>query len=146
MLLANRGDLGDAALRREAARTAAAAAAATKGFAAAFATVDLLEPGGADDPLRRSLVNALCPGRAGDVQLVVKPYWLDGVAPASHGTPHAYDREVVAIAMGPGLGSSVRIAAPVTPGFGVVLFAQMLGIPKPAGAVDVLPAGVLQMR
>lgn len=133
-------------MRRDAARIAAAAAASTAGIRAAFATEDLLASVGPDDVLRTAMVHAACPGRAGDVQLVVRPYWLDGLTPASHGTPYPYDREVVALAYGPGVPAGVRIAAPITPGFGVVLFAQMLGIPRPAGAVDDLPAGLLGTR
>ncbi len=141
-----RGQRDEAAMLREASRVAAHAAATVRGIAAAFATADLLEQPAASDALRASLVLALCPGRAGDVQLVVKPYWLDGVAPSSHGSPHAYDREVVAFAIGPGIPAGVRFAAPITPGFGVVLFAQMLGIPKPTGAVDTVPVGVLGLH
>ncbi|MBX3463108.1 MAG: alkaline phosphatase family protein [Planctomycetes bacterium] len=141
------GGAGDAAtLRRLAARTAAAAAAATAGVQAAYATEDLLLQSAAHDPLRTALLHALCPGRTGDVVLVGKPYWLDGRTPASHGTPHPYDREVVALAMGPGVPPGSRFAAPITPGFGVVLFAAMLGVPRPPGAVDPLPAGLLGTR
>ncbi|MBL8751112.1 MAG: alkaline phosphatase family protein [Planctomycetes bacterium] len=146
VLESKQGALDAATMHRQASRIAAAAAAGTKGFAAAFATSDLLETDPLGDPLRIALRKALCPGRAGDVQLVVKPYWLDGVIPASHGTPHPYDREVVAFAMGPGVPAGVRFAAPITPGFGTVLFAEMLGIPKPPGAVDTLPAGLFRMR
>lgn len=142
----NRGAVDATTLRRDAARLAASVAAGAPGIAAAFATADLLESGDTTDPLRRALVKGLCPGRAGDVQMVVKPYWVDGVIPATHGSPHAYDRDVVAIAMGPDLAPGTRIAAPITPGFGVVLFARMLGIPAPTGAVDVVPPGVLRMN
>jgi predicted AlkP superfamily pyrophosphatase or phosphodiesterase len=130
----------------QAARVAAAAAASTAGIAAAFATADLLAAPPGDDPLRRAVRYSLCPDRAGDVQLVLAPYWLDGMTPASHGSPHPYDREVIALAMGAGLPAGGRIAAPITPGFGVVLFAELLGIPRPVGAVDVLPPGLLGLR
>lgn len=143
---AMRGTLDEATMLLEASRTAAAAAARVRGFQTAFATLDLLAPGGDGDPLRASLRKALCPGRAGDVQLVIKPYWLEGVVPASHGTPHAYDREVATFAMGPGIPAGLRLAAPITPGFGAVLFARMLGIPRPPGAVDVVPPPLLDLR
>jgi len=146
VLQAVRGERDLPTMVRDGARIAAAAAAATAGIHTAFATEDLLAMHGPDDPLRAAMVHASCPGRAGDVQLAVRPYWLDGLTPASHGTPYPYDREVVALAYGPGVPAGVRIAAPITPGFGVVLFAQMLGIPRPAGAVDDLPAGLLGTR
>jgi hypothetical protein len=146
VLLAARGEREPATMQRDAARLAATAAAATAGIRLAYATEDLLAGEASGDPLRNALVRALCPGRGGEVQLVVRPYWLDGLLPASHGTPYPYDREVVALAFGPGVPAGVRMAAPITPGFGVVLFAAMLGIPRPAGAVDELPAGLLGAR
>lgn len=139
VLQAVRGEQSLADVRQRAARIVAEVAPKVRGIAAAFATADLLAPGGAPDPLRRSLVDALCPGRAGDVQLVIQPYWLDGTTPASHGTPHPYDREVVGIAYGPGVPGGATVAATVTPGFGAVWFAQMLGLPRPEQAHDVVP-------
>ena len=93
-----------------------------------------------DDPIVVALQHAIAPGRAGDVQLVTKAYWINGGIPASHGTPHHYDREVVGFAMGPGVPLDQRIATPITPGFGAVLFAKLLGIPRPSGAREQVPA------
>lgn len=139
------GGRDDAAVL-EAARIAAVAATRVKGIAAAFATGDLSELAAADDPLQQSLRKALFPGRAGDVQLVVRPHWVDGVVPASHGTPHAYDRQVVAFAIGPGVPAGARVDAPVTPGLGVVWFASLLGIPRPPRAADTLPRELTSVR
>ncbi|MGB3966095.1 MAG: hypothetical protein WBO45_05150, partial [Planctomycetota bacterium] len=111
-----------------------------RGIAAAFATADLLAAGGAPDALRQSLVKALAPGRGGEVQLVIKPYWLDGTTPASHGTPHGYDREVVAWALGGGAPAGVTESAAITPGFGAVWLRALLGLERPAAAVDQVPA------
>lgn len=130
----------------EASRIAARAAAGTAGVHAAFATEDLQTGGDDGDPLRAALVRSLCPGRAGDVQLVLRRNWLDGFTPASHGTPFPYDREVVALLMGPGVPAGKRVDAPITPGCGTVLFAAMLGVPRPVGATEELPAGVLGAR
>ena len=136
----------ETALRREAARLVAAAAMKVRGLMMAFATEELLTQPFAHDALRASLVDALCAGRAGDVQLVLKPYWIDGVTPATHGSPHPYDREVVGLAVGPGVPADSRFTASITPGFGALLFARMLGIPAPPAAVDVLPAGLFELR
>ena len=143
VLGALRGERDAAAMLLEASRVAAEAAASARGISAAFATQDLFAPAEDRDALRESLVLALYPGRAGDVQLVVKPYWLDGATPASHGTPHDYDREVVAFAIGPGVQAGARIDAAITPGFGAVWFAQMLGLPRAAGVADTVPPQLL---
>lgn len=128
------------------ARIAAHGALRAPNIIAAFATEDLLREPVGEDSLRRSLRHALYPGRAGDVQFVMQPYWLDGKTTASHGTPHRYDREVVGIAYGPGLRGGARSAAPVTPGLGAVWLSQLLGIPRPEAAVDVLPAELVGGR
>ncbi len=146
VLQAVRGDRELAEVRRDAARAVAAAAVTRPGIAAAFATEDLLAPDGAPDALRRSLVDGLFPGRAGEVQFVVKPHWLDGATPASHGTPHLYDREVVGIARGGGAPPGATIDEPCTPGFGVVWFSRLLGLPPPAHASDRVPPAFVGAR
>ncbi|MFM1872819.1 MAG: hypothetical protein RL398_2241 [Planctomycetota bacterium] len=127
-----------------AARVAAAAAMKTPGIVQAFATADLDRAEVGTEKLRAAFRAALHPERAGDVQLVAKPYWLDGTLPASHGTPHSYDREVVAFAVGGGAPAGVLSADPITPGFGAVWFAQLLGLPRPSEAVDHVPAALLR--
>ncbi len=76
--------------------------------------------------------------------VVIKRNWLDGVTPASHGTPYDYDRQVPFLVMGPGLRRGHVSHTEVTPGIGVVLAAHLLGIPPPAKAVDEIPTGVLR--
>ncbi|MBM3972542.1 MAG: hypothetical protein FJ301_00350 [Planctomycetes bacterium] len=134
-----RGARSLAEVRTAAARALAAIAPKVPGIAAAYATEDLLAKGPGDDPIAQSLVEALYDGRAGEVQLVVKPHWLDGATPATHGTPHPYDRAVVGIAVGRGVPRKTVVAQPITPGFGAVWFAERLGLPRPVGAVDVVP-------
>ena len=89
---------GQAALR-----TAVAGAARVRAVMTAYATEDVRDDYGHPDPIRRALAYSLSQRRAGDVQFVLQPYWLNGATAASHGTPHAYDREVVGFAMGPGI-------------------------------------------
>lgn len=141
-----RGERSAAAMQREACEVAAAAALQAPGVFATFVTADLLRAGTSADPLTRAMHFAIHPDRAGDVQLVLEPYWLDGMTTASHGSPHAYDREVPLVAMGPGIRMGQRIETPVSPGIGVVLASRVLGLPKPIAAVDELPAGVLLPR
>jgi predicted AlkP superfamily pyrophosphatase or phosphodiesterase len=135
-----RGDRPLAEVRSAAARAIAAIAPKVPGIAAAYATEDLLANGAGDDPIAQSLIEALHDGRAGEVQLVVKPHWIDGATPATHGTPHPYDRAVVGIAVGGGVPRKAVVAQPITPGFGAVWFAERLGLPRPDGVVDVVPA------
>jgi len=125
---------------------AAKACARVRAVMTAFPTDDLRDDYAHPDPIRRALANALASQRAGDVQFVLQPYWLNGATPASHGSPHAYDREVVGFAMGPGIPDGVRSALPITPGFGAVLFAKMLHIPKPTAAHETVPAGFFDLR
>jgi hypothetical protein len=136
----------NAQVLRAAARLAAAAALRVRGMQTTCATLDLFEPGTLPEPLQRSLQLAYFPGRAGDVQLVLKPYWLDGTTPASHGSPHPYDREVVAFAFGGGARVGARCQAAVTPGLGALWLARQCGLPAPPGAVDTLPAELLAER
>lgn len=112
----------------------------------AFATKDIRNDHNHTDPIRRALANAMSTRRTGDVQFVLQPYWLNGATPASHGSPHSYDREVVGLAMGKGLPRGVHMASPITPGFGAVLFAKMLRIPKPSAAHENVPAGFFDLR
>lgn len=134
-----RGERPLAEARQLAARAAAKAATKARGIAAAHATDDLQQQAVGDDPIAAALLAGLHEGRAGDVQLVVKPCWLDGVTTASHGSPHEYDRRVVGFALGQGVPRGGELTQPITPGFGAVWFAERLGLPRPAGASDVVP-------
>ena len=127
-------------------RVAARAAAKVRAVMTAYATDDIVDAWDHGDPIRRALANALLPARAGDVQFVLRPYWVNGGIPATHGSPHAYDREVIGFAYGPGLPPGRILDAPITPGFGVVLFAKMLHVPKPTAAHEKVMPGLLPVR
>jgi hypothetical protein len=116
----------------------------TPGIAIAFATVDGERSDVATPSLRAAFRAALHPERAGDVQLVAKPYWLDGTLPASHGSPYGYDREVVAFGLGGGAPRGALWGTSITPGFGAVWFAHLAGLPKPTEARDTLPEALLR--
>jgi predicted AlkP superfamily pyrophosphatase or phosphodiesterase len=132
--------------RAEALAAAAAAASRARGVMVAYASDEVRLDHGHRDPIRRALSLATYEGRGGDVQFVTQPYWINGTIPASHGTPHGYDREVVGFAMGPGLPAGLESALPITPGFGVALFAKALRIPRPSGAFERVPAGLLGLK
>jgi hypothetical protein len=132
-------------VRLVASRLVATAAMAVRGIQWAIASTDLQREPTGGNPLREALLAGFYPGRGGDVQLVVKPYWVEGATPATHGSPHPYDREVVGCLSGPGIVPGTYAAA-ITPGFGAVAFARLLGIPVPAAAVDTIPAGLFGWR
>ncbi|MGC6487039.1 MAG: alkaline phosphatase family protein [Planctomycetota bacterium] len=125
---------------------AARAAGKARGVMVAYATDEVRDDFDHPDPIRRALAFGIVDGRAGHVQFVNRPYWLNGTTPASHGSPHAYDREVVGFAMGGGVARGLRFAGPITPGFGVVLFAELLRVPPPTAARETVPRGLLEAR
>lgn len=118
----------------EVARIVAAGAERVRGVQCAYASADIEGRFDHPDPLLRALAYGMVPGRAGIAQFVLAPYWLNGGTPASHGSPHAYDREVIGFAIGAGVVEGRQFSRPVSPGFGVVLFAHLLGLPNPDGA------------
>ncbi len=127
----------------EAGTVAAAAVAKVPGIARGYAVDEVLANGpGSADPLRAAFWHGLVAGRSGDVVFVVEPYWLEASVPASHGTPYAYDREVVLFAFGPGMAAGQHSMASVTPGLAAVLAAHWLGLDRPAAASDTVPDGV----
>ena len=135
-----------ASTRREAVLLVAQAARKVRGVMMAMPTEDVLRPRANVDALQTLLANAMCDGRSGDVQFVLQPYWIEGTTPATHGSPHPYDREVVGFAYGPGVPAGSRFADAITPGFGAVLLSRMLGVPPPAAAIDAVPPGLLGTR
>jgi len=132
--------------RAAALRSASAAATRVRAVMCAYPTEDVRGDFEHSDPIRRALAFGLSKQRAGDVQFVLEPYWLNGATPASHGSPHRYDREVVAMAIGPGVRAGLESKHAITPGFGVVLLAKLLGIPKPQAAREDVPGEILQSR
>ena len=127
----------------KAARVAAAAAVDVQGVGGAWATADLLGADELEDPVARSVRYAIDVERCGDVMMSLAPYWLEGATRASHGTPHSYDREVPLLISGPGVARGVEVTAAVSPGMAAIVAAQILGLPRPPGARETIPEGVL---
>ena len=48
--------------------------------------------------------------------------------------------------MGAGLPRGQRVATRITPGFGVSLFAQLLRIPRPSAATEIVPESLFSGR
>jgi hypothetical protein len=140
-IVALRPDADPARTFTDACDVVAVAVAKVNGIERAFVVSEVLSNGPGDDPIRRAIWFSLSPGRSGDVAFAVAPYWLEAGLPASHGTPHAYDREVPLLALGPGLRAGDRPVAAVTPGLCAVLAAHWLGIAAPVQS-DPLPEGL----
>ncbi len=127
----------------EAARVAAEAASTVTGLGGAWATTDLLRAGELEDPVARAVRYSIDVERCGDVMMSLAPYWLEGATRAHHGTPHLYDREVPLIISGPGVADGVQVEAEVSPGMAAIVAAAVLGLPRPPGARETIPDGVL---
>jgi hypothetical protein len=111
--------------------------AATPGVARAVTRAELAAPETADDhfavkALRRSMV----PDRSGDLFLVPKPNWITNAEGTTHGSPHAYDREVPVVFYGAGIKPG-RYAGEASPADIVPTLATLVGVrmPKTDGRV-----------
>lgn len=95
-LLASSGK--DANTVAEAARTLLLA---EPGFAAAYTRAELLSGSRAAEPFFAQMRKAWHPDVSGDVQYVLKPYWMfAGRAVATHGSPYTYDTNVPILTYG----------------------------------------------
>jgi len=80
--------------------------------------------------------NAVDAQRSGDVVFYTSRYWIVGGAPATHGTPHDYDRHVPLMFLGGGI-TAGRIAAEVSPADIAPTIATWLGLRL--GDIDGVP-------
>ena len=93
----------------------------------------------ADDPIGVLMQRGYYRGRAADLFIVQKPYWLASKEGTSHGTPFSYDTHVPMIFLGRGIrpgryDEKVR-TADIAP-----TLAALLGVNTPSGSVGrVLP-------
>lgn len=71
------------------------------GFAAAYTRSELLSRSRADEPYFNAMRKSWHPGVSGDVQYILKPYWMFGTTVATHGSPYEYDTHVPILAWGP---------------------------------------------
>lgn len=139
---AMRGERSPEEAFTHACEVAAAACGKAKGVRRAYPRHEVDGRVSDEDPTIAALANA-AHERAGDVLIVVEPYWLEPSLPASHGTPHEYDRRVPLLAVGPMLQRGVVVTDMVTPGLGAVLAAWWFGIEAPVAAVDELPQSAM---
>lgn len=118
------------------------------GVERAYDAARVQELAGSDDPIDRLVYESVAAEPPGDVFVVLARGWMvDDDAPydagASHGTPWAYDREVPALFLGPGV-SPLRSEEPLDQRRVAATIAALLGIPGPGHApAEPLPGAPL---
>ncbi len=102
---------------------------------------------GDDDPVGQAVRRSFQPDRAGDMMVVLKPYYVSwqSLTGTTHGTPHLYDTHVPLLVYGPGVRAGVRQDR-VTPGAVAAILAHGLGIAPPAGAEYPVPDGLFEEK
>jgi hypothetical protein len=104
------------------------------GILKAYTRTQLLKGVADDDVIGKSVLRSFYPDRAGDVLVVLKPYYLISVPLAggtNHGTPHSYDTHVPLLAYGPGIRAGV-FKERVTPQACAAILSKAAGIDPPA--------------
>ena len=104
------------------------------GMAAAYTRAEMQSGSRADGPLFTQLRRSWHPDVSGDVQYTLKPNWMFGSAPATHGSPHAYDTQVPILAYGPAWIRPGRIDTPVQAIDVAPTMARLLGVAAPEAA------------
>ncbi len=82
------------------------------------------------DAMRR----AWHPDVSGDVQYVLKPYWMMGSSVTTHGSPHPYDTQVPLLLWGPRWVGRGRVDTPVEPIDLAPTLAALLKVETPSGS------------
>lgn len=107
---------------------------AEPGFAAAYTRRELESGSQAGAPYFEPMRKSWHPQVSGDVQYILKPYWMFGTTTSTHGSPYAYDTHVPILAWGPRWVKPGRVDRRV----GVVdiapTVARWLGVPAPSAS------------
>ena len=115
------------------AQAARALLLAEPGFAAAYTRAELLSASHTTDPLFAQMRKAWHVDVSGDVQYVLKPYWMfAGRAVATHGSPYDYDTHVPILTYGPAWIGKARVDQRVEVVDIAPTLAGLLGIAPPA--------------
>jgi hypothetical protein len=114
------------------------------GVLTAYTRTQLLQGVPKEDTIGQKVAQSFHPDRAGDIMVVMKPYYLVTTlfgTGTNHSTPHPYDTHVPLLIHGPSIRHAVRQEA-ITPQAATVILAQALGIKPLAGAEAVVPENV----
>jgi predicted AlkP superfamily pyrophosphatase or phosphodiesterase len=106
------------------------------GIAAAYTRGELARGSRFDAPFFGAMQRAWHPDVSGDVQFIVKPYWmfLSSTAIATHGSPYPYDTHVPILAWGPRWVKPGRVDTRVEVVDIAPTVAGWLGVPAPAAS------------
>jgi predicted AlkP superfamily pyrophosphatase or phosphodiesterase len=112
--------------------------------ARAFTRSDLAAGFPASDVLGNRVRRSYYPERAGDVYVLLKPYYLpsEGLSTGTtHGSPYNYDTHVPLLVYGPGIVGGVK-TEPVTPQATAAIVSKWLGLPPPNKADVQVPVSL----
>jgi hypothetical protein len=108
--------------------------AAEAGIAAVYTRAEMEGNTRAGAPSFDALRKSWHKERSPDLLVALKPYWMFGGAPATHGSPYAYDTQVPLMLYGPPWIRAGRIDARVEMNSLAATLAAILHIPPPAAA------------
>jgi len=94
------------------------------------------------NPWTSRLLAGFHPGRSGDVEILLEPYWIGGESGASHGTPYSYDTHIPLVFMGAGIRTGRYDAAVALNDLAPTL-ATMLEVETPSGSSGRVLLGML---
>jgi len=115
------------------------------GFLTAYSRTQILHGLPESDTLGVQVRRSFFPERSGDVEAVLKPYYLctSKLTGTHHGTPHPYDTHVPLLVYGPGVAPGVH-SEPVTPQAIAAILSKALDVPSPEGAEAPVPDGLFK--
>ena len=115
------------------------------GFLTAYGRTQLLRGLPEHDAKGAQVRRSFYPDRSGDVEAVLKPYYLctSLLTGTHHGTPHSYDTHVPLLIFGPGVNPGTHTEV-VTPQAIAAILSRALDLPPPQGAEAPLPDGLFK--
>ena len=115
------------------------------GFLTAYSRTQLLRGLDEHDALGAQVRRSFYPDRSGDVEAVLKPFYLctSLLTGTHHGTPHAYDTHVALFVFSPGIQPGTHPEA-VTPQAIAAILSRVLDLAPPQGAEAPVPEGLFK--
>ena len=109
---------------------------AEKAVAAAYTRREIETNSRAGAPFFEQVRKAWDSQRSGDIQVVLKPYWMysSSTSMTTHGSPHAYDTQVPILFYGPRWVKAGRVDARAEVADIAPTLARVLGIPAPSSS------------